>query len=181
MEEPPGWRAETSLRPTPPPRFAFIYPGGFNRAAIATGLFPQDAARGSREASGRWARGEPSAAPGERRLRLPGLCFRGRRLGGGVPALLPWGSAVGGPRRADAAGRPAAPQLGRPATVAALWQSTAHRGGAVHRGKQREIWRIVRNRKCPVCVCSAAPSPASRGRVGPGVPSPSSPVSVARY
>lgn len=83
MEEPPGWRAETSLRPTPPPRFAFIYPGGFNRAAIATGLFPQDAARGSREASGRWARGEPSAAPGERRLRLPGLCFRGRRRGGG--------------------------------------------------------------------------------------------------
>lgn len=100
----PGWRAETSLRPTPPPRFAFIYPGGFNRAAIATGLFPQDAARGSREASGRWARGEPSAAPGERRLRLPGLCFRGRRRGGGGPRLVAVGisgrwASPGGRRR----------------------------------------------------------------------------------
>lgn len=91
--------------------------------------------------------------------------------GGRGPVSLPWRWAL----------YPPPPQLGRPASVAALWQSTAHRGAAGYCGKQREIWRMVRNRKCPVCVCSAAPSPASRGRVGPGVPSPSSPVSVARY
>lgn len=42
---------------------------------------------------------------------------------------------------------------------------------AGHCGKQREkIWRMVRNRKCPVCACSAAPSPRFPGTGGPWGP-----------
>lgn len=65
---------------------------------------------------------------------------------------------------------------------AAPGEAAPWRRGAGQCGKEREIWRMVRNRKCPVCARSAAPFPAPPGDGRAlGVPSPSSPVRVARY